>query len=86
MEWKEAGWGTAYHAILLYAMPFDGSLMGTESWTLDLKAVIDDLKNLGYIAGNLYLTSIQAGFEPITDGEFKTTAYWTAVQNEPDGG
>jgi hypothetical protein len=32
-----------------------------------------------------YLTSIQAGYEIVSGGSFRTDEFWTAVQDEPDG-
>jgi hypothetical protein len=79
----EADWATD-HVIQLFLTPTSGSLFGAESMTLDLKAVIDGLRGMGYIPNDDYLTSIQIGWEIIEGGEFQTTKFWTALQNEAE--
>jgi hypothetical protein len=72
------------NTIQLFLTPTSGSLFGSETMTLDLKAVIDGLRKLGYIPDSDYLTSIQNGWEIIDGGTFQTSKYWTALQGEPD--
>ncbi|MGE0188565.1 MAG: hypothetical protein AB7F79_12620 [Steroidobacteraceae bacterium] len=78
-----AGWATG-NVIQLFLVPNSGPLFGSETMTLDLKAVIDGLRGLGLIPDSDYLTSIQIGWEIIEGGTFTTNKFWTALQNEPD--
>jgi hypothetical protein len=79
----KADWASG-KTIQLFMTPTSGSLFGSETMTLDLKAVIDGLRALGHIPDDDYLTSIQIGWEIISGGEFQVSKYWTALQNEPD--
>ncbi len=79
----KADWATG-NTIQLFLTPTNGSLFGSESMTLDLKAVIDGLRGMKLIPDTDYLTSIQIGWEIIDGGTFQTSKYWTALQNEPD--
>ena len=79
----KADWASG-NVIQLFLTPTSGPLFGSESMTLDLKAVIDGLRGMGYIPNDDYLTSIQIGWEIVDGGEFQVTKYWTALQDEPD--
>jgi hypothetical protein len=82
LEVTTASWASG-KTLVLYLDPTTDLTMGLESMTLDLKAVIDGLVALDHIsATNDYLTSIQIGWEIIDGGEYKTTDYWTALQDE----
>jgi Secretion system C-terminal sorting domain len=72
--------------LMPYASTSAPSVMGSQDATIDLKGIIDFWKNAGKIPSNYYLSSIQTGFEIIQGGSFVTQDYWTAIQNEPDGG
>lgn len=79
--------GTAFWAtgkvLVLHMLPRNGLNFGQDSMTLDLKKLIDALRDMGHISGtNDYLTSIQAGWEIIAGGSYTTTDYWTAIQSE----
>lgn len=76
-------WATG-NVVHLYKGPINGTLMGSEDMTLDLKAVIDYLRAKGLIPDSDYLTSINAGWEVTDGGTFNTTSFWTALQNEAD--
>jgi hypothetical protein len=79
----KADWATG-NTIQLFLTPTSGALFGSETMTLDLKAVIDGLRGMKLIPDTDYLTSIQIGWEIIDGGTFQTSKYWTALQNEPD--
>jgi hypothetical protein len=69
--------------ITLFMAPFTGNTMGVAEARIDLMAVLNGLKADGTLDPNLYLTSIQPGWEIIGAGEFVTLDYWTALQNDP---
>lgn len=69
--------------VRLYVDREDGFVLGTDDLELDLKAVIDYYVAQGSIRSTDYLTSIQAGWEIVSGGEFVTEEFWTAVQDEP---
>lgn len=68
----------------LFATPVNGSDMGVDDMTLDLKEVIDHYVQDGSILSSDYLTSIQAGWEVVAGGTFVTHDFWTALQDEPE--
>ncbi len=71
--------------IQLYVDGENGSVLGRDDMTLDLKAVIDHYVLANLIRASDYLTSIQAGYEIVSGGTYQTNEFWTAVQGEPDG-
>lgn len=71
--------------IQLYVDETKGAVLGVDDMKLDLKAVIDHFVAEGKIKSTDYLTSIQAGWEVVSGGSYKTDAFWTAVQDEADG-
>lgn len=71
--------------VQLYIDQVSGSVLGADDMTLDLKTVIDHYVTQGSIKSTDYLTSIQAGWEIVSGGTYKTDDFWTALQNEPDG-
>lgn len=71
--------------IQLYIDETKGDVLGVDDMKLDLKAVIDHFVAEGKIEATDYLTSIQAGWEVVSGGSYKTDAFWTAVQGEADG-
>jgi hypothetical protein len=68
----------------LFATPVNGSDMGVDDMTLDLKEVIDFYVKDGSILSTDYLTSIQTGWEILAGGTFVTNDFWTALQEEPE--
>jgi hypothetical protein len=76
-------WSTG-NTIQLHKLPVEGRVWGSEDMTLDLKVVIDGLRKLRLIPDDVYLTSIQAGWEIIEGGTFETLEFWTAVQDDPE--
>jgi hypothetical protein len=68
----------------LFATPVNGSDMGIDDMTLDLKEVIDYYVKDGSILSTDYLTSIQTGWEILAGGTFVTSDFWTALQDEPE--
>jgi len=70
--------------IELFATPVNGSDMGIDDMTLDLKEVIDFYVKDGSILSTDYLTSIQTGWEVVAGGTFVTSDFWTALQDEPE--
>jgi hypothetical protein len=98
--------GTPFYSsradITVFAGPFDfdGNGLpqnwGSDSRTLDFKALLEVLRvhpnTSAYFAdfNDLYLTSMQTGFEPIqtssvTGAKYGISNWWTAVQSETDG-
>jgi len=69
--------------VQLYVDQSAGAVLGVDSMTLDLKAVIDYYVAQGQIKATDYLTSIQAGWEIVSGGTYETKDFWTAVQDEP---
>ena len=70
--------------ITLFMGPFAKPNMGVPEALIDLKAVLDGLKADGILDPNLYLSSIQPGWEIIGAGKFVTLDFWTALQDEPE--
>jgi len=68
----------------LFATPVNGSDMGIDDMTLDLKEVIDYYVKDGSILSTDYLTSIQTGWEILAGGTFVTSDFWTALQDDPE--
>lgn len=85
MYQHKTDWATG-NTIELFPGPFnDYKVFGTKDLTFDYLAIVKDLVARGLIPSTDYLTSIQAGFEVIAGGTFRTTQFWTALQSEEDG-
>jgi hypothetical protein len=69
--------------VQLYIDQVAGDVLGVDSMTLDLKAVIDYYVAQGQIKSTDYLTSIQAGWEIVSGGTYETKDFWSAVQDDP---
>jgi Calx-beta domain len=74
------------NVIEIFPGPYnDYKVLGTKDLTIDYLGVVKDLVAMGLIPATDYLTSIQAGYEVIAGGPFRTTQFWTAINNEVDG-
>jgi hypothetical protein len=83
-----AEWATDT-VIELFPPDFDGPandwiVFGTKDLDFNLKGVLDDLVTLGHFPASHYLLSIQAGFEDIAYGDYRTRIFCVALQSESE--
>lgn len=66
--------------VVLFPQPYHQPQM-----LINLKAILQELRDLGHIDGQARVSSIQMGVEIIDGGTYTINNFWTAFQDEPSG-